>query len=35
VHLRVFCLDHDHDDAIARATERALDEVDGASRTNI
>lgn len=35
VHLRVFCLDHDHDDIIARATEQALDEVDGASRTNI
>ena len=35
VHLRVFCLDHDHDEIIARAAELALDELDGASRTNI
>ncbi len=35
VHLRVFCLNHDHDDVIARATEQALQEVDGTSRTNI
>jgi HD superfamily phosphohydrolase len=35
VQLRVFSLDHDHDDTIARAAERALDALDGASRTNI
>jgi HD superfamily phosphohydrolase len=35
VHFRVFSLNHDHDDALARAAERTLDAVEGASRTNI
>ncbi|MHB8828572.1 MAG: HD domain-containing protein [Syntrophales bacterium] len=35
VQLRVFSLDHEHDDLIARAAERALDALDGISRTNI
>ncbi len=35
VQLRVFSLDHEHDDAISRAAERALDALDGGSRTNI
>ena len=35
VQLRVFSLDHEHDDLLARAAERALDALDGISRTNI
>jgi HD superfamily phosphohydrolase len=35
VHLRVFSRNHDHDDLLARAAERTLGAVDGASRTNI
>jgi hypothetical protein len=35
VHLRVFSLNHDHDEILARAAERILSSVDGASRTNI
>jgi HD superfamily phosphohydrolase len=35
VHFRVFSLNHDHDDLLARAAERILDTVEGASRTNI
>jgi hypothetical protein len=35
VHFRVFSLNHDHDDALARAAEKTLGVVDGASRTNI
>ena len=35
VQLRVFSLDHEYDDLIARAAERALDALDGISRTNI
>jgi uncharacterized protein len=35
VHLRVFSLNHDHDDLLARAAECTLNAVDGASRTNI
>jgi hypothetical protein len=35
VQLRVFSPDHDHDDAIASAAERALDALDGTYRTNI
>jgi HD superfamily phosphohydrolase len=35
VHFRVFSLNHDHDDVLARAAERTLDAVEGASRTNL
>ena len=35
VHFRVFSLNHDHDEVLARAAERALDTVEGASKTNI
>lgn len=35
VHFRVFSLNHDHDDALARAAERTLGVVEGGSRTNI
>jgi HD superfamily phosphohydrolase len=35
VHLRVFSLNHDHDDLLARAAERALGAVDGTPKTNI
>lgn len=35
VHLRVFSLNHDHDDILTRAAERALGTVEEASRTNI
>ncbi|MCK9361978.1 MAG: HD domain-containing protein [Syntrophales bacterium] len=35
VQLRVFSLDHEHDDLLARAAERALAALDGISRTNI
>lgn len=35
VHFRVFSLNHDHDDLLARAAERILDTVEGASKTNI
>jgi uncharacterized protein len=35
VHLRVFSLNHDHDEILARAAERVLGSVDGVSRTNI
>ncbi|MDP2838551.1 MAG: hypothetical protein Q8O11_00730, partial [Syntrophales bacterium] len=35
VHLRVFSLDHDHDDLLARAAERILGAVDGTPKTNI
>ncbi|MDP3098691.1 MAG: hypothetical protein Q8M86_12135, partial [Syntrophales bacterium] len=35
VHLRVFSLNHDHDDLLARAAERILGAVDGTSKTNI
>jgi hypothetical protein len=35
VHFRVFSLNHDHDDLLAKAAERILDTVEGASRTNI
>jgi uncharacterized protein len=35
VHLRVFSLNHDHDEILSRAAEQALESVDGASRTNI
>ncbi|MHB8907924.1 MAG: HD domain-containing protein [Syntrophales bacterium] len=35
VHFRVFSLNHDHDDLIARAAERTLDTVEVASKTNI
>ncbi len=35
VHFRVFSRNHDHDELLARAAERILDTVEGASRTNI
>ncbi|MDD5099863.1 MAG: hypothetical protein PHP66_02820, partial [Syntrophales bacterium] len=35
VHLRVFSLNHEHDEILARAAESALGAVDGVSRTNI
>jgi hypothetical protein len=35
VHLRVFSLNHDHDEILARAAERALGAVDGTPKTNI
>jgi HD superfamily phosphohydrolase len=35
VHLRVFSLNHDHDDLLARAAERTLAAVDGTPKTNI
>ncbi len=35
VHFRVFSLDHDHDEAIARAAETALAAAEATSRTNI
>jgi len=35
VHFRVFSLNHDHDEALARAAEDALDAVEETSRTNI
>jgi len=35
VHLRVFSLNHEHDEILARAAECALGAVDGVSRTNI
>jgi HD superfamily phosphohydrolase len=35
VHLRVFSLNHDHDDLLARAAERVLGAVDGTPKTNI
>ena len=35
VHFRVFSRNHNHDDLLARAAERTLGAVDGASRTNI
>ncbi len=35
VHLRVFSLNHDHDDLLARAAERTLGAVDGTPKTNI
>ena len=35
VHFRVFSLNHDHDEILARAAERTLGGMDGASRTNI
>jgi HD superfamily phosphohydrolase len=35
VHFRVFSLNHDHDDLLARAAERTLDTVEVASKTNI
>ncbi|MBW6485438.1 MAG: HD domain-containing protein [Syntrophobacterales bacterium] len=35
VQLRVFSLDHEHDDLLARAAERALASLGGISRTNI
>ena len=35
VHFRVFSLNHDHDDLLARAAERTLDTVEVTSKTNI
>ncbi len=35
VHFRVFSLNHDHDDLLARAAEQTLDAVEGAAKTNI
>ena len=35
VHFRVYSLNHDHDDVLARAAERTLETVEGSSRTNI
>jgi hypothetical protein len=35
VHLRVFSLNHDHDDLLARAAESILGAVDGTSKTNV
>ncbi|MBU2226842.1 MAG: HD domain-containing protein [Proteobacteria bacterium] len=35
VHFRLFSLNHDHDEILARAAEKALDAVEGASKTNI
>ena len=35
VHFRVFALTHDHDEAMARAAEKALDSLAGQSKTNI
>jgi hypothetical protein len=35
VHFRVFSLNHDHDDVLARAATRTLETVEGSSRTNI
>jgi hypothetical protein len=35
VHLRVFSRNHDHDEILARAAQRILGAVDGASRTNL
>jgi hypothetical protein len=35
VHFRVFSLTHDHDEAMARAAEMALDSLGGQSKTNI
>jgi hypothetical protein len=35
VHFRVFSLNHDHDDLLARAAEKTLETVEGASRTNL
>ncbi len=35
VHFRVFSLNHDHDDLLARAAEQTLNAVDAASKTNI
>jgi HD superfamily phosphohydrolase len=35
VHFRVFSLSHDHDEAMARAAEMALDSLGGQSKTNI
>ena len=35
VHFRVFSLTHDHDEAMARAAEMALDSLAGQSKTNI
>ena len=35
VHFRVFSLDHDHDEILARAAESILGGMDGGSRTNI
>ncbi len=35
VHLRVFCLNHDSDGPVSTAAEKALEEIEGASATNI
>jgi hypothetical protein len=35
VHFRVFALTHSHDEALARAAEKALDSLAGQSKTNI
>ena len=35
VHFRVFSLNHDHDEVLARAAEKALDSLRGQSKTNI
>ena len=35
VHLRVFCLNHDSDGPVSAAAERALEEIEGASATNV
>jgi hypothetical protein len=35
VHFRVFSLNHDHDEVLARAAERTLDAVERATKTNI
>ena len=35
VHLRVFCLNHESDGPVSEAAERALEEIEGASATNL